>query len=136
MPIHDWTRVDEGIFHAFHVNWTVELAKALNRGILPADYYALPEQVAGETRPDVLTLHECPGSNARAADAGNGGEVATLAPLGASQVMTITTPDYSRLSRLITIRHVPRSPRAGARCSRGPRSAISTSGPNDVRAVH
>ena len=57
MPIHDWTRVDDGIFHAFHVSWTVELAKALNQGILPAGYYALPEQIAGDTHPDVLALH-------------------------------------------------------------------------------
>lgn len=58
MPIHDWTRVDDGIFHAFHVNWTVELAKALNRGVLPEGYDALPDPVAGAVRPDVLTLHE------------------------------------------------------------------------------
>ena len=42
MPIHDWTRVDAGIFHAFHHDWITEIARALNRGLLPADYYALP----------------------------------------------------------------------------------------------
>jgi hypothetical protein len=21
MPIHDWTKVDAGIFHAFHLHW-------------------------------------------------------------------------------------------------------------------
>lgn len=45
MPIHDWTRVDAGIFHALHHHWITELARALNRGILPSDYYALPEQL-------------------------------------------------------------------------------------------
>jgi hypothetical protein len=43
MPVHDWTRVDAGIFHAFHHDWITDLARALNQGILPADYYALPE---------------------------------------------------------------------------------------------
>jgi hypothetical protein len=56
MPIHDWTRVDAGIFHAFHHDWITDIARALNRGLLPADYYALPEQLAGGLGPDVLTL--------------------------------------------------------------------------------
>jgi hypothetical protein len=56
MPVHDWTRVDAGIFHAFHQAWIVHLSERLNAGILPADYYALPDQVAGPVGPDVLTL--------------------------------------------------------------------------------
>jgi hypothetical protein len=56
MPVHDWTRVEPGIFHAFHLAWLGELQKALNRGILPAGYYALAEQFAGSVGPDVLTL--------------------------------------------------------------------------------
>jgi hypothetical protein len=46
MPIHDWTRVEAGIFHAFHHGWVTELSRALNRGLLPPGYYALPDQVA------------------------------------------------------------------------------------------
>ncbi len=56
MPIHDWTRVEAGIFHAFHHRWISALSDALNGGTLPADYYALPEQVAAGFGPDVLTL--------------------------------------------------------------------------------
>jgi hypothetical protein len=26
MPIHDWTRVEPGIFHAFHHDWITETA--------------------------------------------------------------------------------------------------------------
>src|SRR5262249_58775256 len=58
MPIHDWFRVEAGIFHAFHRGWITELARALNRGLLPSDYYALPEQYAAGFGPDVLTLQE------------------------------------------------------------------------------
>jgi hypothetical protein len=47
MPLHDWTRVDAGIFHAFHVAWIPEIQKALNSGLLPEGYYALAEQHAG-----------------------------------------------------------------------------------------
>jgi hypothetical protein len=46
MPIHDWTRVEAGIFHAFQYDWITDIARALNRGLLPQDYYALPEQIA------------------------------------------------------------------------------------------
>ncbi len=56
MPVHDWTRVDAGIFHAFHLSWLGRLQDALNNGIMPAGYYALAEQHAGRLIPDVLTL--------------------------------------------------------------------------------
>ena len=47
MPIHDWTRVDAGIFHDFHHTWITEIKRVLNSGLLPPDYYALAEQIAG-----------------------------------------------------------------------------------------
>jgi hypothetical protein len=56
MPIHDWTRVNAGIFHDFHHEWISTLKRSLNAGLLPTDYYALAEQVAGGLWPDVLTL--------------------------------------------------------------------------------
>ena len=54
MPIHDWSLVFDGAFHAFHHAWIAELQKALNSGVLPPEYYALAEQVAGPTVPGVL----------------------------------------------------------------------------------
>ena len=56
MPIHDWKRVPAGVFHGFHQHWTVEIEVALNRGILPAPYYAFIEQAASGRFPDVLTF--------------------------------------------------------------------------------
>jgi hypothetical protein len=56
MPIHDWTRVDAGIFRAFHHGWITEISRALNRDLSPATHYALPGQVAGGFGSDVLTL--------------------------------------------------------------------------------
>ncbi len=56
MSIHDWIRVDPGIFHHFHHTWITEIQRALNRGLLPPEYYALAEQIAGGLGPDVLTL--------------------------------------------------------------------------------
>jgi hypothetical protein len=57
MPVHDWTRVEAGIFHDFHVTWIPEIKKTLNGGLLPEGYYALAEQHAGQAITDVLTLH-------------------------------------------------------------------------------
>src|SRR3954465_10706542 len=62
MPIHDWTRVDAGIFHDFHHAWIEEVKRTLNRGVLPRDYYALAEQFAGGFGPDVLTLQGAAGN--------------------------------------------------------------------------
>jgi hypothetical protein len=46
MPTHDWSRVDSGIFHDFHQTWTVEIANALNGGMLPSAFPAMIEQSA------------------------------------------------------------------------------------------
>jgi len=43
MPVHDWTRADGALFHAFHQHWICALCDALNGGLLPSDYYALVE---------------------------------------------------------------------------------------------
>ena len=62
MPIHDWTLVDDGLFHDFHQSWTVALRNALNSGVLPADYFALVEQHTDGPLPDMLTLELAPRS--------------------------------------------------------------------------
>jgi hypothetical protein len=55
MPVHDWTRVDAGTFHHFHLEWVGDLAGVLNRGLLPPDYYSMAERIAGGVSPDVLS---------------------------------------------------------------------------------
>ena len=64
MPIHNWTKADTATFHAFHTAWITHLSEALNGGVLPSGYYALPEQHAGCHIADVLALH-APGAAAR-----------------------------------------------------------------------
>jgi hypothetical protein len=56
MPIHEWSRVDAGIFHDFHHAWIEEIKRSLNSGVLPPDHYAMAEQHASHFGPDVLTL--------------------------------------------------------------------------------
>jgi hypothetical protein len=55
MPMHDWTRVKAGIYHAFHTSWIQKIHEELLR-LLPPDYYCLPEQQAAGFGPDILTL--------------------------------------------------------------------------------
>jgi hypothetical protein len=57
MPVHDWARVEPGIFHDFHNAWLTELRNALNGGLLPPSFYALTEQHAGRYVVDLLRLH-------------------------------------------------------------------------------
>jgi Protein of unknown function (DUF4058) len=51
MPIHDWTRVDAGLWHDFHQGWTVALCSSLKSGVLPYDYFALVEQRVRDPSP-------------------------------------------------------------------------------------
>src|SRR5262249_12484734 len=72
MPIHDWTRVLDSTFHAFHSQWGGRLVAALNGGLLPSGYYAMPEQIATRMQTDVLTLHRLTTASPGAANGSRG----------------------------------------------------------------
>jgi hypothetical protein len=84
MPVHDWTRVDAGIFHDFHLGWIAAIKKALNTGLLPKDYYALCEQHAAWTINDLLNA----------------------IPPGQRTPTESPSTAYRELRRSLTIRHV------------------------------
>src|SRR5438105_1044219 len=106
MPIHDWSKVDAGIFHAFHHDWITEIARALNRGLLPAAYYALPEQIAGGLGPDVLTLRRPEGNDTPTAEAPEGGAALAVAPPKVRIRMSSEANRYAAKAKTVTIRHV------------------------------
>jgi len=56
MPVHDWTKLDDGAFHSFHVVWQTHVCETLNTGLLPQGFYAQIETHAGLFVPDVTTL--------------------------------------------------------------------------------
>jgi hypothetical protein len=107
MPVHDWTRVDAGIFHAFHHDWITDISRALNRGVLPPSYYALPEQIAGGLGPDVLTLRR-PSSNGTPpiTDFPDGGVALAEAPPKVRIRMGVEANRYAAKAKAVTIRHV------------------------------
>jgi hypothetical protein len=103
MPIHDWTRVPAGLFHHFHQDWSIEIARALNRGRLPAGLSALVEQRAGLREPDVLAI-ESRERGGRGNGEGNGG-VATANPPAAQIVRRSEKEIYSGRANRIVVRH-------------------------------
>lgn len=105
MPIHDWTRVDAGIFHDFHQTWIPEIKRALNQDRLPADYYALVEQVAGGRWPDILTLQGPPGNEPPPPEP-RGGIALTETPPQVQFRIKAEGDSYAAKASAIVIRHV------------------------------
>ena len=103
MPIHDWTRVDAGTFHAFHTAWVTHLSESMNGGLLPSGYYAMPEQHVGRSIADVLTLH-AGGANGHASPRDGGLAVAEAPPRVSRRLTASATPRTRR--RTLTVRHV------------------------------
>ncbi len=103
MPIHDWTRVRANRFHDFHQSWTIEIRNALNRGILPAGYFAMTEQKTGGREPDVVALELSPDPTAFR------GLIGGLAVREAPPQIHYTTQSdrstYARRANRISVRH-------------------------------
>src|SRR5206468_1895781 len=100
MPVHDWTRVDAGLFHHFHHQWIDALCNALNAGRLPPDYFALVEQRIQGPIPDVLTLELAPG--AEGSNQGPAGLAVTAVPPRARLVKRNEAGIYAGRANRIT----------------------------------
>jgi hypothetical protein len=110
MPIHDWSRVGAGIFHHFHQRWISAISDALNDGRLPADYYALAEQIAGDVGPDVLALQIVEGEDGPVTNGGPGAEsngltAIAVAPPKIRFTATMEMDLYRRKQTTVVIRH-------------------------------
>ena len=102
MQIHDWSKVYAGLFHHFHQRWIQSLCDGLNAGGLPADYYALSEQVTSAPIPDVVTLQL--GANPKSSQANGGVAVLTAPPK--TRFSTTAEPEaYAAKASRIAIRH-------------------------------
>ncbi len=102
MPIHDWGRVDSGTFHDFHQGWTIEVRNALNRGVLPAGYFAMADQRVSGPEPDVIAL-ELRGPSASP----SGGLFIADVPPRARQIASaaMDRAAYARKANRIAVRH-------------------------------
>lgn len=102
MPIHDWTRVDTGLFHAFHQRWISAISDALNTGVLPSDYYALAEPSVGGPVLDVLTLRS---ATVDEADEESSGLAVATVPPRTRIVRQAEERVYVRKADRIAVRH-------------------------------
>ncbi len=107
MPVHDWTRVEAGIFHDFHTAWMAVLRTVLNEGLLPQGYYALAEQHVGRPITDVLTLHASPAppSPPFPLPPATGGTAVAESPPRVRRRRTVEAAPLAR-RRSLAIRHV------------------------------
>lgn len=99
MPMHDWTRVEAGIYHHFHHEWISEIHRAVLKR-LPPDYYSLAEQQAAGFGPDVLTL------KSDDADESPSGGTMTLARPKTKLFHETSTEFYLRKKKAVVIHHV------------------------------
>jgi len=101
MPIHDWTRVSAGGFHNFHQDWTIEIYRALNRGLLPPGFTAYTDLRASGWEPDVVTIQsQKPAASDR-------GRTVAIAPPRAQQIARVESEAaaYARKANRISVRH-------------------------------
>lgn len=103
MPIHDWSRIPAGIFHHFHQDWSIEIARTLNRGLLPEGLSALVEQRAGTREGDVLTVEAW--TRSRTNHPQDNGGVLTMEPPNTSIVRKTTREIYADRANRIVVRH-------------------------------
>lgn len=106
MPVHDWTRVSDGVFHQFHQGYVSRLTDRLNAGLLPDSLYALldrkylvkdmPDPL--DQTPDVLAV------TAPGADEPAGGLSVLTAPPAVRHHDQGEIEGYVRLANRIAIR--------------------------------
>lgn len=101
MPAHDWTRVQSGLFHHFHQDWCTEIARSLNRGVLPNGVYALVEQRVDGPEPDVIAVQ-----SKQQPKAGGGGTTTLTAPKTKLASRTLSdAARYAARANRISVRH-------------------------------
>lgn len=103
MPIHDWTRVPSGLFHHFHQDWSIEIARSLNRGVLPKGVSAMVEQRSGPKEADVLSVERQKGRPQP--NAKDGGNLLTLQPPATKMVYRTTNEIYAARANRIVVKH-------------------------------
>jgi hypothetical protein len=104
MPVHDWTRVEAGLFHEFYQSWSVRIKDALNAGRLPKGFYALVEQRVSGPEPDVIAV-ETGSRRRRPSDPRGASAVAEPPRASLIQKLESAASSYARKANRISVRH-------------------------------
>ncbi len=103
MPLNDWTRIPAGLFHHFHQDWSIEIARELNRRRLPKGMSALVEQRSGPRESDVLTVESTRNPSRSGLDSDDG---AAIAVTPTTRIVRRTTKEiYAGRANRIVVRH-------------------------------
>ena len=105
MPMHDWKKVQAGIYHDFHNMWLLAIRKALNGGLLPPSYYAMMEQVTLSSEADLLTL-QAPSQNGVRHKPGRGVETASASRPAVALLEKEEKAVRKRPRERVSVRHV------------------------------
>lgn len=103
MPVHDWTRVPSGLFHHFHQDWSIEIARRLNGGALPKGFSALVEQRNGPWEADVLTVEAR--TKVKQPSDDNGSATQTFSRPATRIVRTTDKESYAGRANRIVVKH-------------------------------
>ena len=104
MPMHDWSRVQSGVYNNFHYRWIAAIMDRLNAGLLPKGMIAMAEQIIGRPEPDVVTLQQ-----SDIMFSANGGNAATMTeapPQPKTQfVIPVEVERYAAKANRVVVRH-------------------------------
>ena len=103
MPLHDWTHIPAGLFHHFHQDWSIEIARELNRGRLPQGLSALVEQRSGPHEADVLTIESTRERDVRTRTAAAERPLRNCRARGSS--VGVRNSSYASRANRIVVRH-------------------------------
>lgn len=104
MPMHDWSRVQAGVYHNFHYRWIAAIMDRLNAGLLPEGMIAMAKQIIGGPESDVVTLQQ--NDILFSADGGCLATMAEAPPKPKTEfVMPVEVERYSAKANRVVIRH-------------------------------
>jgi hypothetical protein len=104
MPMHDWSRVQSGVYHNFRYRWIAAITDRLNAGLLPSEMIAMAEQIIGGPEPDVVTLQQ--NNIAFSADGDAAATMTEVPPQPKTQfVIPVDAERYAAKANRVVVRH-------------------------------
>ncbi|MDX1925959.1 MAG: DUF4058 family protein [Pirellulaceae bacterium] len=104
MPMHDWSRVQAGIYHNFHYRWIAAIMDRLNAGLLPSGMIAMAEQIIGGPEPDVVTLQQ--NDVVFSANVGDAATMTEAPPKPKTEfVIPVAVERYAAKANRVVVRH-------------------------------
>jgi len=106
MPMHDWSLVQSGVYHNFHVLWLSAITNRLSAGLLPKGMIAMAEQIIGGPEPDVMTLRQNDVEFSADGSGGGAGTTTEALPKPKTEfVIPVEVEGYAAKANRVVVRH-------------------------------